>query len=1377
MMESCLSGKPQRVGPVEVEDIRRDLLCDFTALPAQVCLFTCLSLSLSVCLCLSLSLSLCLFTCLSLFSLSLFTCLVCLCHQDSVQSENLQVYLRVRPFTAAESDSGGSQCVTVEGPDTVVLKAPRSCQSNRQSEKPLPQTAQRFTFTQVFGPEASQRKVFEGSVRGLVQDVLEGGNCLVFTYGVTNAGKTFTFLGPDHDSGLLPRSLSVIFNSIEGRLYSRTDLKPQRCRDFSRLTPDQQAAENSSKKNLLRLLKEVVTHTENTTSVHSSDKSLTSGRSTFLEGSSLSTDSSVNSVSEADSFCLDVDSNVRFSVWVSFCEIYNDNIHDLLEQVPGGQHRRTVLRLSQDVKGNSFIKDLRWVQVNSSEEAYRVMKIGKKNQSFSSTRLNQLSSRSHSIFSIRILKVEDVGVPRVLGISELALCDLAGSERCSRTHNTGERLKEAGNINSSLLTLGKCINALRLNQQAKFQHHIPFRESKLTHFLQFFFCGAGRVSMVVNINQNSSCFDETLNVLKFSALAQKVVVLNTRPVVPDEAPHRSAMELSMIIDEADRRRNVSGRGRKSSLVAWETSLEDVLEDEDGEEWEEEEEESVMEGTVLEAGGEEDEEGDRTMEEEEKSDREAALRLVLEAQIREEVSTEFMELFNKMEKDYSDRLEKEREILEERAEKRVEILKNLVSKTVDLSAVNTNNSKEEQVALMEGLIGSLTEDLEKIKEDAQSVHRCLTEHTHTEELEALRLEKQQSHDQLKETKESLDQQRQKLSELMEICQQKDNIINKLQAAMDVTVENATRDRTLVESIRSELLELQQNCSCLRRAGRHEEEKEMRKRQREGLEDEEERGPARKRVSPVLEEEIWRLQEENDKKEETIMELREREERRKGLEEELRRREEELEELKKEQVVLEQKVQKLKDLDECPNCESVFVSLESEQRETSRLMKENKALVNGIFQLQTEVTSLQTQLREQTDRCDSLSEQLNTAKTRLQDLESQSEERTNTINSLTQEVERLRQEVKEEEGRSSSVFHTTLEELKKESQAALERSAQKSEQIQDLQKEKIQLEEALTHSCRGLRAELESEGGALRERLKEMERSEEERRRNEEREKEELLRVASEKEKLIEESQRQTQTLRRELERLKEDLQRREEEEEKENREEERKVSVVEELKEEMQRLQERRGRQQPEERGGHREFEAVKREMERLQRLKGEREPDPQGNTQRGGGRGLLPKQDIGVSPLRSNTMADKKKTPKTTGRKRKSCEVEDLVFNENKRNRVRGNTRNNKQSSSVVKKRDGTLQKIGELIHSSPSILGSKAKNIIGLVRGHSVEKEAVTTVTKLRRGRKKLYKTDASSPLLDSPHTFQASGGAEEEKESDHLIIKRQLRSTTGRK
>ncbi|XP_047232878.1 kinesin-like protein KIF20A isoform X2 [Girardinichthys multiradiatus] len=1214
MMESCFSGIPKRVGPVEVEDIKRNLLGDLDALVAQ--------------------------------------------SQTENLQENLQVYLRVRPFTTAESNSGASQdCVTMDGSNTVVLKAPRIGQPNRQGDKSFPQTAQRFTFTQVFGPEASQKTVFEGSVRGLVQDVLQGGNCLVFTYGVTNAGKTFTFLGPDHNSGLLPRSLSVIFNSMEGRLYGRSDLKPQRCRDFSRLTPDQQAAEISSKRNLLRLLKE-------------NDKSLTAGKSASFEGSSISSDGSMNSVSETDSFCLDFPSNVRFSVWVSFCEIYNENIHDLLEQVPSGQHKRTVLRLSQDVKGNSFIKDLRWVQVNSSEEAYKVMKIGKRNQSLSATRLNQLSSRSHSIFSIRILRIDDSGVPRVHSISELALCDLAGSERCSRTHNTGERLKEAGNINGSLLTLGKCINAMRLNQNTKFQHHVPFRESKLTHFLQFFFCGSGRVSMVVNINQNSSCFDETLNVLKFSALAQKVVVVNSRPVVLDDsACHKSAMELSLIIDEADQRRNMLNQGRRSSLVAWETSLEDVLEAEDSEEWKEEEEEDFMEGTVLEAGGEE-EDGDRTMEEEtEKFGQEAALRLVLEAQIREEVSAEFMELFNKMEKDYSERLEKEKEILEERAEKRVEILKNLISKTVDLSVPDDDDCKE--AAPLEGIISFITEDLRKIRNDAQSIHHCLTEQAHTAEIEALRLEKLQTHDQLQDAMKSLEQQQQRLSKLSEICEQKDDVISKLQEAS----RNATRDRPTT-------------CSCGRRTeGDDDKEQESGKRQR-GETEEQGGGAAKKRV--VLEEEIWRLQEVNNKKEETICELREREQLRRELEEEA-------EELKRKNLVLEQKVQELTDLDNCLNCDSVLSSLEGEQKETARLQKENKALVNGIFQLQTEVTTLQTQLKQQTDTSNSLSKQVDLAKSRIQYLENQSKE----------------------EGQSSSlsVLHAAMEELKKKSQVEQQKFVQTSQQMKELQKEKRQLEEQLAHrnsSCvelrqemenqraefsqqlQNLRVEVESEGRALQLRL------EEERRHQLEEEVAGLQRVMLEKEQLLAESQQHTETLRRELHCLKEKLYRTEEDEEKENQS--------------ARRPQGKR---------------------------KDVREPHLHRDAQ------------DSSSPSRSNT-ADRKKLSKTVKRKRKSSEVEGLVFSESKRNRVKGRARSNKLE-------DGMLQKIEELLQNSQSILNSKA------------DPAPSTTVSRPRRLRKKLFKLDASSPLLDSPHTML--GGGEEDKESDHLIIRRQLRSNSCRK
>lgn len=98
-------------------------------------------------------------------------------------------------------------------------------------------------------------------------------------------------------------------------------------------------------------------------------------------------------------------------------------------------------------------------------------------------------------------------------------------------------------------------------------------------------------------------------------LCIQVVMLNARQTMMGTAPQRAALELSMIIDTAEQRRNVSGSSRKSSMVAWETTLEDVIEDVDEEEEQEEEydQESPMEGTVLEVEDEEEEE-DKTMEE-------------------------------------------------------------------------------------------------------------------------------------------------------------------------------------------------------------------------------------------------------------------------------------------------------------------------------------------------------------------------------------------------------------------------------------------------------------------------------------------------------------------------------------------------------------------------------------------------------------------------------------------------------------------------------------------------------------------------------------------------------------------------------------------
>ncbi|XP_072292458.1 uncharacterized protein kif20ba [Eucyclogobius newberryi] len=568
------------------------------------------------------------------------------------EREHLQVYLRIRPSTAAGGDITEAQkCVALESADTVVVKAPGSSQSLRQSvaatERSLLQTGQRFQFSQVYGPNTSQKQLYDGTVKDLVRDVLTGGNSLVFTYGVTNAGKTFTFLGPEADPGLLPRALSTIFNSIEEHIYGDISLKPHRCREFSRLTKEQQVEQILLKRNLFKQDGEF--------------------------GSTVTSD---------DKISLDLGEHTKFSVWVSFCEIYNENIHDLLEALPSSSQRRMVLRLSQDVKGHSFVKDLRWVHVDTAEEAYRVLKLGKKNQSFSSTKLNQLSSRSHSIFSIRILRIEKVGTPRVSAISELCLCDLAGSERCAKTQNKGERLKEAGNINSSLLILGKCISALRHNQQAKLLQHVPFRESKLTHYLQSFLCGRGRACMIVNINQCASMYDETLNVLKFSAVAQKVVVLNSKN--QQLLPACTSTEVSFVLDTSEER---PMRRRRSSLSVWDTSLEDVQEAEA-----DEYEASLMEDTQSSCLEDTTGHEDILISKKTYQSQVALLgrlqvqlkqeldhSLVMEARVREEISKEFSEIFSEMQKDYAERLAREREILEERAEKRLEIFKNLSEK--------------------------------------------------------------------------------------------------------------------------------------------------------------------------------------------------------------------------------------------------------------------------------------------------------------------------------------------------------------------------------------------------------------------------------------------------------------------------------------------------------------------------------------------------------------------------------------------------------------------------------------------------------------------------------------------------------------------------
>ncbi|KAM6408547.1 kinesin-like protein KIF20A [Rhynochetos jubatus] len=455
-------------------------------------------------------------------------------------SGKLKVYLRVRPLKSTEVEKGEDQgCVFIENSETLLLKAPKDSFTMRSTERGVGQAAHRFSFTQIFGPDVGQKLFFDVTMKQVVKDVLNGQNWLVYTYGITNSGKTHTVQGSSKDGGILPRSLAVIFNTVGDRLYQAMDLKPSHSNEVIWLESRQVRQEEAKKQTMLRgglWEEELLTplkRSQNSESplLATTSGSFDSGVAGLSSSSQLTNHSDISQTEElgprwADLDCVSLTDtgDVQFSIWVSFFEIYNELIYDLLEPaVPGQNRKRQTLRLCEDQTGNPYVKDLNWINVRDADEAWKLLKLGRKNQSFASTHMNQNSSRSHSVFSIRILRLQRAGSETVPKVSELSLCDLAGSERC-KDQKSGDRMKEANNINTSLHTLGRCIAALRQNQQSKLkQTVVPFRDSKLTRVFQGFFTGRGRSCMIVNINQCASTYDETLYVAKFSAIASQLV--------------------------------------------------------------------------------------------------------------------------------------------------------------------------------------------------------------------------------------------------------------------------------------------------------------------------------------------------------------------------------------------------------------------------------------------------------------------------------------------------------------------------------------------------------------------------------------------------------------------------------------------------------------------------------------------------------------------------------------------------------------------------------------------------------------------------------------------------------------------------------------
>lgn len=168
-----------------------------------------------------------------------------------------------------------------------------------------------------------------------------------------------------------------------------------------------------------------------------------------------------------------------FSVKVSALQIYNENIHDLLSEKP----EKANLLVREDKRTGVFVEGLCEFFVNTQQELLELLKKAAKARSTGSTRLNDVSSRSHAIFTVSVSEseelVENSKKIRRVSCGKLNFVDLAGSERARSSGTTGKRLEETKKINQSLSALGNVISALADNK-GSCKGHVPYRDSKVS---------------------------------------------------------------------------------------------------------------------------------------------------------------------------------------------------------------------------------------------------------------------------------------------------------------------------------------------------------------------------------------------------------------------------------------------------------------------------------------------------------------------------------------------------------------------------------------------------------------------------------------------------------------------------------------------------------------------------------------------------------------------------------------------------------------------------------------------------------------------------------------------------------------------------------
>ena len=383
----------------------------------------------------------------------------------------------------------------IEQKSNIVVKVPDISGSNEviiNTTGDIGITAQlnskKYLVDKVFGPSASQPLLFNEVAQPLFNDFIQGYNCTMLVYGMTSTGKTYTMTGDEivnnnnHDflsdkAGIIPRIMFKLFDTLHSQNLdyivkcSFIELYNEELKDLLSDGNDTYKklrifdSKPDSKNNSPKLSQRTATAKKYNYKLRRT--SLQSGVSPPPPPSTHSPSSS--SVS--------------------------------MEQQPTGTN-------------SIYIQNLQEFHITSVNEGLALLQKGLDHRQVATTKMNDFSSRSHTIFTITLYKQHQNELFR---LSKMNLVDLAGSENINKSGALNQRAKEAGSINQSLLTLGRVINSL-----ADKNSHVPFRESKLTRLLQDSLGGNTKTALIATISPAKMNSDETCSTLEYASKAKNI---------------------------------------------------------------------------------------------------------------------------------------------------------------------------------------------------------------------------------------------------------------------------------------------------------------------------------------------------------------------------------------------------------------------------------------------------------------------------------------------------------------------------------------------------------------------------------------------------------------------------------------------------------------------------------------------------------------------------------------------------------------------------------------------------------------------------------------------------------------------------------------